>query len=520
MATAQVARSLLWVGGVELSENPRNSAVPSNFRYPNDRSVSHDLSKRPGEDPKLCWIGHATFYVTISGIGILTDPIWSNRVVPHLSRSIAMNWCGPKRRFPPPFEVEDVQRLPFVHLVLISHNHYDHLDEFTVDRLNARFPSIHWVVPLKMKSWFLDKGFSKDKVTELDWWENTILDIEPFVDGNNICGAEAQASAETQCQALALPSVKHHDGTPRCQPGGATPVKGLCEDASKFAHTIKVTVHFVPSKHHSGRHFFDQNRSGWGGYVIDVPYSAPLREESIARSTPRSPIMPIDTGTGTGFLPPTASDWAGAPADSTCQQPPHSQVPKRTRHMGMDVDSRGRLHIPKSTFCSLSKSPFKSSLFCLPPTPAQIASKVKMRVKEKLNQDSITGMQGQLSEVYMPAIGPTAKKTLYFAGDTAYDHKYFVEIGDVFPNIDVALIPIGAYSPRSLNKTHHVDPEEAVKIHQDVGPRMSVAMHWNTFKMTEEFFDQPPWDLYNALPKYNVHPKDFRVIDIGQYLTF
>eukprot|EP01068_Selenidium_serpulae_P012843 Selendium_serpulae@DN5882_c0_g2_i1.p1 len=295
MAHSQFARSFLWLGGIEKRENPTSSCVPSGFFFPNDRSFPVDLRH---EAPKLCWIGHSTFYVTVSGVGILTDPIWSSRVVPHLSHSIAMNWVGPKRRFPPPFEVEDVERLPFVQVVVISHNHYDHLDERTVDRLHDRFPWIYWIVPLKARSWFLDKGFEKDRVVELDWWEHVELDIEPH------------NSAESKTCTLALPTLT----TRRKRRTGGDALRDDTAKSQGSSH--KVTVHFVPSRHGSGRHFFDQNRSGWGGFVISVPHSSAVA--SNGRSQSRDLADPSDFGSV--VTPPRPSNT--------------HEVSARTRHMG------------------------------------------------------------------------------------------------------------------------------------------------------------------------------------------
>lgn len=79
----------------------------------------------------------------------------------------------------------------------------------------------------------------------------------------------------------------------------------------------------------------------------------------------------------------------------------------------------------------------------------------------------------------------------FFAGDTGYGPD-FADIGRRFAPIDVAMIPIGAYDPRGFMQPVHVNPEEAVRIHQDVGSRLSLAMHWGTFRLTLEPLDDPP----------------------------
>lgn len=108
-----------------------------------------------------------------------------------------------------------------------------------------------------------------------------------------------------------------------------------------------------------------------------------------------------------------------------------------------------------------------------------------------------------------------AGRKLYFAGDTGYS-KDFADIGARFAPIDLALIPIGAYQPRWFMRAMHVNPEEAVRIHQDIGARRSVAMHWGTFRLTEEPLDEPPQALAQALAAAGVAPERFWVLQHGE----
>lgn len=105
----------------------------------------------------------------------------------------------------------------------------------------------------------------------------------------------------------------------------------------------------------------------------------------------------------------------------------------------------------------------------------------------------------------------------YFAGDTGYGPD-FADIGARFAPIDVAMIPIGAYDPRGFMRPVHVDPEEAVRIHQDVGSRLSLAMHWGTFRLTLEPLDEPPQRLAAALNATAIAQNQFRVLTHGQTL--
>lgn len=105
----------------------------------------------------------------------------------------------------------------------------------------------------------------------------------------------------------------------------------------------------------------------------------------------------------------------------------------------------------------------------------------------------------------------------YFAGDTGYGPD-FVAIGARFAPIDLSMIPIGAYDPRDFMQAVHVNPEEAVRIHQDVGSRLSLAMHWGTFRLTLEPLEEPPHRLAQALAAAGIAPAHFRVLAHGQTL--
>jgi N-acyl-phosphatidylethanolamine-hydrolysing phospholipase D len=108
-----------------------------------------------------------------------------------------------------------------------------------------------------------------------------------------------------------------------------------------------------------------------------------------------------------------------------------------------------------------------------------------------------------------------AGKKLFFAGDSGYS-KDFADIGAAFAPFDLALIPIGAYEPRWFMRAMHVNPEEAVRIHRDVGAKQSVAMHWGTFRLTEEPLDEPPKHLAIALKDAGIPADEFWVMQHGE----
>jgi L-ascorbate metabolism protein UlaG (beta-lactamase superfamily) len=113
---------------------------------------------------RATWLGHSTVLLEIDGLRVLTDPVWGERVSP-------VPFAGPKRFHPAPVQIEE---LPPIDVVVISHDHYDHLD----------YPSILRLVPLgvpfvtslgvgaHLETW----GVAPERITELDWWESVSID--------------------------------------------------------------------------------------------------------------------------------------------------------------------------------------------------------------------------------------------------------------------------------------------------------------------------------------------------------
>lgn len=103
----------------------------------------------------------------------------------------------------------------------------------------------------------------------------------------------------------------------------------------------------------------------------------------------------------------------------------------------------------------------------------------------------------------------------FFAGDTGYCN-IFKQIGLTYGPFNVAAIPIGSYEPRWYMKHQHVNPEEAVRIHQDIRSTFSIAIHWGTFAISNEYFLDPPRLLREALEKQRVNLKSFVTFKHGE----
>ena len=119
--------------------------------------------KKPASGLRATWLGHSTVLIEIDGLRVLTDPVWGSRASP--SRLV-----GPKRFQPVPVALH---AMPPVDLVVISHDHYDHLDYPTIREL-AR-TDVPFVTSLGVGSHLESWGVPPEHITELDWWESYTL---------------------------------------------------------------------------------------------------------------------------------------------------------------------------------------------------------------------------------------------------------------------------------------------------------------------------------------------------------
>lgn len=160
--------------------------VPHAVRHPSE----------PSGDLVVTWVGHSSFLLQTHGLNILTDPAWSERCAP-------VQWLGPKRHVAPgiPFEA-----LPRIDIVLQSHDHYDHFDDWTVRAIARAHPQARWYTPIGVGRRLTARGVRH--VIELDWW-----------------GQHTDPSHAVTC---------------------------------------------VPAQHFSGRTPFDRNATLWAGFVLRV----------------------------------------------------------------------------------------------------------------------------------------------------------------------------------------------------------------------------------------------------------
>ncbi len=169
----QVAPKSLWtvfkwrLNGL-INGIPALPTTPTAQTVPDLGAIEANAKAGTRMQPAITWIGHATMLVQMGGLNILTDPQFSQRASP-------FSWTGPRRLYPPALSL---QQLPRIDVVLVSHNHYDHLDTASVQALNQQpgGPPL-FIVPLGIKPWLAEHGISN--TVEQDWWDShTVRGVE------------------------------------------------------------------------------------------------------------------------------------------------------------------------------------------------------------------------------------------------------------------------------------------------------------------------------------------------------
>lgn len=175
---ARMQRSPHWQAQAGRFENPQPllndmlggllaMAHASVYRSPAQRvPVQHlagkELAQLPASGLRVTWLGHASTLVEIDGVRVLTDPFWSERASP-------LPFIGPKRWYAPPIALAD---LPQIDAVVISHDHYDHLDYPTIVALSQQRHT-RFIVPLGVGAHLAYWGVPAREIVELDWWQHT-----------------------------------------------------------------------------------------------------------------------------------------------------------------------------------------------------------------------------------------------------------------------------------------------------------------------------------------------------------
>lgn len=217
----RVSAFLKWI----LIDRPRDlrrrDIGPATFAAEHPRATPTFPSPHAApDDIVITWVGHSTFLIQIGGANVLTDPVWGERASP-------ITWLGPRRWVEPGI---DFDALPPIDGVLISHDHYDHLDTPTVRRLAARYPDARWFAPLGVGTWLAQRG-ARD-IVERDWWET-----------------------------VEWHSAEHRAGGPsRGAPRRVAP--------QRVAPHVPLHLTCTPAQHFSGRRLDNRNHTLWCGWTV------------------------------------------------------------------------------------------------------------------------------------------------------------------------------------------------------------------------------------------------------------
>ena len=193
------------------------------------------LRRRP-ERLRITWIGHSTALIQTPGFNLLTDPIFSDRASP-------VTFAGPHRLVPPALTARD---LPDIDAVLLSHDHYDHCDQASIEALHRHHEPVFFV-PLGVAAHLRTWGVGP--VVELDWWQRATL--RPDADSATELG----------------------------------PLQLTC----------------TPARHFSGRSLFDRNSTLWASWMIEAPAASPAQNGSAPAGEPVRVYFGGDTGEGKHF---------------------------------------------------------------------------------------------------------------------------------------------------------------------------------------------------------------------------
>ncbi|GAA5870872.1 hypothetical protein JCM1840_002714 [Sporobolomyces johnsonii] len=291
------------------------------------RSMGAGDGRRRPKYLRGTWLGHASVFVEIplepvegeaneegkgegeKGKGgqrtlkLLFDPIFSERAGP-------TSYTGPGRIRPPPCKIED---LPGVDAVLISHNHYDHLDYASIAAVKKKWPRARYFVPLGNKSWLTSTGVDESQIHELDWWDDVQLCPRDFA---HDLPALSQSVAQIDDEAAAK----------EADPWDRERIRFTC----------------VPAQHNSGRSPTDQAATLWAGWVVEhLVYSGPPSDvSSPSSSTPSSASVlspsstPQSSSAGTPTTVATSSGPSPSPALSEATQTLKATASMRSQALG------------------------------------------------------------------------------------------------------------------------------------------------------------------------------------------
>ena len=252
-------------------KRPDNS-LTSIARCPTEWSALAD-GPAAGESIQATWVGHSTVLVQCRHgervVNCITDPIFSQRAT-----FVPWRLWGPKRFTEPPFSLTELAAngVP-IDVILISHNHYDHLDSDSVEELHRLNPNALWCVPAGLVEWFTNCGIDAERVRDAEWWN----------------GFELRESD------LPQPSSSSSSSNSSSSSGGSN--RGGSGDV--VDDELRITIDCLPAQHWSSRTFaLDYCTSLWCSWAVRTGVAASSSGRALTDGIERREWSPRSTAGG------------------------------------------------------------------------------------------------------------------------------------------------------------------------------------------------------------------------------
>jgi len=208
------------IPGMMMSWQEMSPHAEADFDFPVVKGDKSRFAQAPVSGLRVTWLGHSTLLIEIDGQRFLTDPIFGGRAAP-------VDWIGPQTWYPPPIPLNEI---PDIDAVLVSHDHYDHLQTETIVALKDH--DTKFVVPLGVGAHLEYWGVAPEKIVELDWWDRTTIGSVELVmtPARHASGRQVFDQRRTLWASYALLGSKH-----RAFFGGDT---GLFDELADIGETL------------------------------------------------------------------------------------------------------------------------------------------------------------------------------------------------------------------------------------------------------------------------------------------
>ena len=227
----------------DLSVNDKNLVSKNVDLMANKEPINNIFNPSNSDNIRMTWIGHSTCLVSMQGFTILTDPVFSDRASP-----LQIPGIGVERSVPPSISLTQLMKADTCQIdtVLISHDHYDHLDYESVIGLKESGKVRYWVVPLGIKEWLVHNcNINQDDIIEMKWWENA-----HFYKKHDILGDETVSSSIQFIRKDMSPSTFSNHAMNNATKGDL------------------MTITCAPSAHWCSRTPFDRNSRLWCSFAV------------------------------------------------------------------------------------------------------------------------------------------------------------------------------------------------------------------------------------------------------------